>query len=405
MKPLRSALLAKSIRLSVAACIACCAQVIQLKAQPIEPKEPSQFQTFSNQSDSDKYSSTRSSYILGPGDSIAVELLDIPEYSGVFTVSPDGTLYVPRLRSIFVEGLTVNQLRNHLTEQFRNYVREPQIFITVVSYRPIRVYIGGEVSRPGYYYLSDQQSVRNVSGGSIVQPELSEIDTGNSFLKAPFSTPSSIGGKSVNKGFRLPTVFDALRSAGGITPFSNLSKVSVTRNLPRDSGGKKIRTTLDFIPLITEGNESQNIRLFDGDSVHVARSEVEMREQIIKAGQSNLSPDFIQVFVTGRVREPGSKVLPQGSSLDQAIASAGGQKLIRGQVEFIRFNRNGTTDRRKFFVGSTNPAGSYKNPILMAGDLVRVNDSPLSATLTVLEELSTPSIGIYSMYSLIRGFE
>ena len=130
-----------------------------------------------------------------------------------------------------------------------------------------------------------------------------------------------------------------------------------------------------------------------------------MREQIIKAGQSNLSPDFIQVFVTGRVREPGSKVLPQGSSLDQAIASAGGQKLIRGQVEFIRFNRNGTTDRRKFFVGSTNPAGSYKNPILMAGDLVRVNDSPLSATLTVLEELSTPSIGIYSMYSLIRGFE
>ena len=103
--------------------------------------------------------------------------------------------------------------------------------------------------------------------------------------------------------------------------------------------------------------------------------------------------------------ENGSKVLPQGSSLDQAIASAGGQKLIRGQVEFIRFNRNGTTDRRKFFVGSTNPAGSYKNPILMAGDLVRVNDSPLSATLTVLEELSTPSIGIYSMYSLIRGFE
>ena len=333
-------------------------------------------------------------------------MLDIPEYSGVFTVSPDGTLYVPRLRSTFVEGLTVNQLRNHLTEQFRNFVREPQIFITVDSYRPIRVYIGGEVSRPGYYYLSDQQSVTNGSGGSIVQPELSEIDTGNSFLKAPFSTPSAaIGGKSVNRGLRLPTVFDALRSAGGITPFSNLSKVSVTRNLPRDSGGKKIRTTLDFIPLITEGNESQNIRLFDGDSVHVARSEVEMREQIIKAGQSNLSPDFIQVFVTGRVREPGSKVLPQGSSLDQAIASAGGQKLIRGQVEFIRFNRNGTTDRRKFFVGSTNPAGSYKNPILMAGDLVRVNDSPLSATLTVLEELSTPSIGIYSMYSLIRGFE
>ena len=146
--------------MSVAACIACCTQVTQLKAQPIEPKEPAQFQTFSNQSDSDKYSIIRSSYILGPGDSIAVELLDIPEYSGVFTVSPDGTLYVPRLRSIFVEGLTVDQLRNHLTEQFRNYVREPQIFITVDSYRPIRVYMVVK-SRDPVLLLSDQQSVSN----------------------------------------------------------------------------------------------------------------------------------------------------------------------------------------------------------------------------------------------------
>ena len=30
-------------------------------------------------------------YILGPGDSVLVELLDVPEYSGVFTIGPDGT--------------------------------------------------------------------------------------------------------------------------------------------------------------------------------------------------------------------------------------------------------------------------------------------------------------------------
>ena len=53
------------------------------------------------------------------------------------------------------------------------------------------------------------------------------------------------------------------------------------------------------------------------------------------------------------VRDPGPKVLPQGASLDQAIASAGGQKLIRGQVEFIRFTRDGKTDKRKFFISGT----------------------------------------------------
>ena len=68
----------------------------------------------------------------------------------------------------------------------------------------------------------------------------------------------------------------------------------------------------DFLALITEGNESQNIRLFDGDTVFVARSPTELREQIIQAGQTNLSPDFIQVYVTGRVREPASRCCLKG---------------------------------------------------------------------------------------------
>ena len=136
----------------------------------------------------------------------------------------------------------------------------------------------------------------------------------------------------------------------------------------------------------------------------VSRSPVELREQIIKAGQTNLSPDFVQVYVTGRVRDPGTKTLPQGASLDQALAAAGGQKLMRGQVEFIRFNRDGTADKRKFFVGGANPTGSYKNPILMAGDVVRVNDSPVSATVTVLNEITGPVVGIYSVYGLFRDF-
>ncbi len=343
-------------------------------------------------------------YILGPGDAVVVELLDVPEYSGVFTIGPDGTLYLPRLRSLFVEGLTVEELRYFLTQQFSSYVRDPQVFVSPAAYRPIRVYIGGEVARPGYYYLSGRQSALGAESaaqaGSINLA--TGLVTGTSTINPATAAGPRIGGVEINSGLRLPTVFDALRNAGGVTPFSKLSEVSVTRKRPLSVGGGKMRTSLDFLSLITEGNESQNIRLFDGDTVVVARSPVELREQIIKAGQTNLSPDFVQVFVTGRVRDAGSKVLPQGASLDQALASAGGQKLIRGQVEFIRFNRDGTTDQRKFFVSGANPAGSYKNPILMAGDVVRVNDSPLSATLNVLNEITGPAVGIYSVYSLFQ---
>ena len=340
-------------------------------------------------------------YILGPGDAVLVELLDIPEYSGVFSIGPDGTLYLPRLRSLVVEGLTVEELRDFLTEKFSTYVRDPQVFVSPAAFRPIRVYIGGEVQRPGYYYLSDRQGV--VNG----QPGANNLAKGITIMGKSANNPASqvipqIKGVSISSSLRLPTVFDALRTAGGVTPFSKLSEVYVTRKRPLSKGGDKMRAQLNFLELITDGNENQNIRLFDGDTVVVARSPVELREQIIKAGQTNLSPDYIQVYVTGRVREPGSIVLPQGATLDQALASAGGQKLLRGQVEFIRFNRDGTTDKRKFFVNGSNPSGSYKNPVLMAGDIVRVNDSPLSATTTVLNEILGPGLGIYSVYSLFN---
>ena len=365
-------------------------------------------------------SPSQDAYILGPGDALVIELLDVPEYSGVFTIGPDGSLFLPRLRSLPVEGLTVEELRYFLTQQFSTYIRDPEVFVSPAAYRPIRVYVGGEVARPGYYYLSGQQAAVGAEGlGSAAQASSINIatgrvsvagtgtgtGTGTGIINPATETGPYIGGVQINRGLRLPTIFDALRNAGGVTPYSKLSEVTVTRKRPISSGGGRVRTTVDFFSLITEGNESQNIRIFDGDTVVVARSPIELREQIIKAGQTNLSPDFVQVYVTGRVRDPGSKVLPQGASLDQALAAAGGQKLLRGQVEFIRFNRDGSTNKRKFFLGGTNPAGSYKNPILMAGDVVRVNDSPFSAAVTVLDEITGPAVGVYSVYGLLREFQ
>lgn len=386
MKNPRLTLLQSCLRVATAIGVACSVQVQKVAA---EAQIHSEIPQINKQTKTDTQlhtSITQDTYILGPGDSVLVELLDVPEYSGIFTIGPDGTLYLPRLRSIFVEGFTVEDLRSFLTQKFNDFVRDPQVFVSPAAYRPIRTYIGGEVARPGYYYLSGSRNIGTMT-------ETTETDEAKAV--APV-----IKGVAVNQSLRQPTVFDALRIAGGVTPFSKLDEVSVTRNRPQSSGGGKMRTTLNFLTLITEGNESQNIRLFDGDTVVVGRSPVELREQIIKASQTNLSPDFVEVFVTGRVRDPGAKVLPQGATLDQALASAGGQKILRGLVEFIRFNRDGSTDKRKFFVGTDNPAGSYKNPILMAGDVVRVNESPLSATVTVLNEITGPALGIYSVFSI-----
>ncbi len=364
---------------------------------------------------------TYDTYLLGPGDSLQIELENMPELSGVFTIGPDGTFYLPRLRALFVEGLSVEELRVFLTQQFRAFVRQPEIYLRPVGYRPVRIYVGGEVRRPGYYTLSGSQQLGAVSssadssiretGGDQMEsrPTLGNgLGTDSGGRGAP-SGPGGAGGASARSGGLttygafFPTVFDAIRAAQGITPYSNLSSVQVTRKQPLSSGGGKLRTSLNFLSLLTDGDESQNIRLFDGDVVSVAKSPVVLREQLLKAGQTNLSPQFLQVYVSGRVKTPGATTLPQGSSLNQALISAGGQQLLHGKVEFIRFTREGELDRRVFSYNANAAADTPANPILISGDIIRVQESGLSAGIGVLNELTGPFVGVYSVYSLFRG--
>ena len=346
-------------------------------------------------------------YILGPGDSLQIELLDIPELSGTFSIGPDGTLYLPRLRALYVEGLTVEELRYFLTEQFKTYVKKPELYVRPIGYRPVRIYVGGEVKRPGYYTLSGSQELASLSTAaesSQLSAGTAGVDTRPGLNQVPGGIGSnSTGGGISTFGAVFPTVFDAIRTAQGITPYSDLSQVQVTRKQAMSAGGGRIRAQLNFLSVITEGEESQNIRLFDGDVVSVGRSAVVLREQLLKAGQTNLSPQFLQVFVSGRVTTPGPQTLPQGSSLNQAIVSSGGLKVLHGKVEFVRFTREGEIDRRTFRYNPNAASDDYRNPILMAGDIIRVQESPLSATVTVLNELTGPAVGIYSVYSLFNN--
>ena len=252
------------------------------------------------------------SYILGPGDALQIELFDLPELSGRFSIGPDGTLYLPRLRALYVEGLTVEELRTFLTLQFSTYVRDPSL----MRVQAIRVYVGGEVKRQGYYTLrgetnlsllsqtADNQQLQAGNPIEVTRPGLGAVPGGAS------AGPGGSGQRTF--GAMFPTVFDAIRSAQGVTPYTNLSQVQVIRKRADGLGGGRIKTTLNFLSLITEGNESQNIRLFDGDSLTIGKSPIVLRDQLLKAGQSNLSPQFMEVFVTGRVHLLG---LPSAGEL------------------------------------------------------------------------------------------
>ncbi len=339
------------------------------------------------------------SYILGPGDTILLEMIEIPELSAYYKVGVDGKVHMPRLRGVKVEGLSINGLTKMLTSRYKEFVKDPQIYIQLVRHRPIRIYVGGEVSRPGYYTLS---------GANITA-----LGDGNEQTSLPLGDSESINPQGeirstqrmLNQDSRLnvfPRLFDAIRASRGITPYSDLSSVEVTRNRPIDVGGGKKRTKINFLSLLTTGDESQNIRLLDGDFVKVKRSKYILREQLLNASQTNLTPQFFRVFVTGRVQSPGTLTVPQGSSLNKALLAAS-PKLLRGKVEFVRFNKGGKVDRRVFSYKPTAAVTDYRNPILMPGDIVRVQDSLFTSSMEVIKEVSEPFVGVYSLYRLFEG--
>ena len=164
----------------------------------------------------------------------------------------------------------------------------------------------------------------------------------------------------------------------------------------------QIQANVDLLSFILDGNHEHNIRLFDGDVVEVQRSDKVLKKQILEANKTNLSPDKLIVFLTGNVIKTGPAEVVQGASLVQAISSNGGLRILTGDIEFIRFNDNGTSEKRVFKFNSKAPVNSYKNPILMSGDVINVRRSNFGNASDILQEVGTP---IFQGFALWRLFE
>ena len=332
-------------------------------------------------------------YILGPGDTIGIIVSrEYEELSSITTIDGEGTIYVPRLNRIYVEGLTLNELNEVLNKAYRQFVKFPSVEVQVMNYRPIRVLVQGEVENPGLQTLQGSFFVYSAKDdyAEITRPEIDPGAISN-------SSPQS------NRKTFFPTVFDALRESGGITHFSDLSNIKLIRRNNLSNGSGKIQTTLNFEDVLTKGNTSQNIRIYDSDVIIVSKSNTDNKGILKTAILSNLNPKFIEVFVTGRVNRPGKTTVSKANVLSDAIDIAGGAKVLRGPVTFLRFNNDGSIDKRKFGFSENSSRGSYKNPYLKAGDLIVIGDSPMSSLNEIITEFTSPFVGIFSTYGLIKA--
>jgi polysaccharide biosynthesis/export protein len=159
---------------------------------------------------------TDASYKIGPQDALRVDVWKETEISRSVPVRPDGKISLPLLNDVQAAGLTAMELANTITEGLKKFINNPQVTVSVAEINSRRVYVTGEVTRPGAYPLLPNM-----------------------------------------------TALQALTSAGGFTQFSNPKKIYVLRN----ESGKQVKHPFNYKSVLD--GKQDDIPLLPGDTIVV----------------------------------------------------------------------------------------------------------------------------------------
>ena len=338
-------------------------------------------------------------YILGKGDVLDIKFISsinlnsdpqTKNYNNFssFTAYPidgSGQIYLPKLENIYVEGLTINELEDLLNEAYIGIFKKPNIIVKIKNYRPVQVFIDGEVENPGLYSVPGEGLYNQKNSNKIVS---NNNDNGNNLSQE-------------NAILTFPKIYNIIRLSGGITPYSDLSNIRIIRKNPISKGGGKIKANINFLEVIESGDGSNNIRVLDGDSILIKKTETSISEQVNKAIRTNLNPLFISVKIKGRVDEPGNYFVNRTSALNDAIQLAGNLKVLKGKVKLTSFYPNGEILTRQIRYKSNAKRGAFNNPYLRNGDIITVEKGTIIKTGEVIGEITSPFVKVYTSINVI----
>lgn len=104
--------------------------------------------------------SNESSYRLGPGDKLQINVFGHKDLSGEFEVDGSGSVSVPLVGEVKAGGTTLRQFEDAVVAKLKpDYLKNPKVSVQVLNYRPF--YILGEVKKPGSYPFVSGMKVIN----------------------------------------------------------------------------------------------------------------------------------------------------------------------------------------------------------------------------------------------------
>jgi polysaccharide export outer membrane protein len=116
-------------------------------------------------------------YTLAPGDKLRITVYEHENLSGNFTVDEAGTVSLPLIRRIIVEGMTLPEIERAVTQKLlANHIVDPKVSIDLLEQRPFCVF--GEVRNPGCYgYLVGMTASKAIAmaGGYTYRAKENEL--------------------------------------------------------------------------------------------------------------------------------------------------------------------------------------------------------------------------------------
>ena len=245
---------------------------------PVEPRQDVPPATFSVSSTTQR-APWQQRLTLGPGDLLNLSLFGAPELTREeVPVGPDGKISFLEAQNVTAAGLTIDELRQRLTDEIGKFRRSAQPIVQPASYRSKKYFVLGKVVQKGVFILDRPITIIE----AVARARGLEIGLAD-------------------------------RNLVELADFSRSFVSRRGRHLP-----------VDFEKLFLEGDLTQNIPLEPDDYLY------------FPAG------DLKEVYVLGEVRQPGSNIFSEGAGALAAIAAHGGfsERAWRGRILIIRGSLN-----------------------------------------------------------------
>ena len=281
-------------------------------------------------------------YILGPGDGLTISLWGGVSQSFARVVDREGKIVLPEAGSIVVAGLTLERAQTLVQGALSSQFKDAHVAVSVARLRTVRVYVVGDVQRPGAYDISSLstplnalyaaggptsvgslRAVRHMRGNQLIREvdlydlllhgiraDVERLEPGDTIL-VPAAGPQV----EVSGMVKRPAIYefkgqvnlsDVLDEAGGVAVSAALPHIRVERI---DTDGH--RSTLE-------------VGLPSGSTLESARAQ--MTKFVVQDGDRVIVAPILPyseraVYLTGHVVRPGKLPYHDSMRLSEAIRS------------------------------------------------------------------------------------